>query len=482
MALRRLEVPPLLTGDRLPRAALVVATLAVVIALYDRPLVLAPLALALLALLAMSLRRALVVVFVILALPLEISKELFPFLETSASATSPTLRVSVIDFARLAVAAGAGLWLVTARPDWTKDFPRSGLYLPIVLLAALYVLSLSYTLDAAGGAREVIRLITNAALMVLIALYVRDRASLRWAVVALIASGLALALLGIFQEAVGTYFWNDELAASGRRNATFADPNNYARFLNVAMVMALALVPVSGARARYVLIPTLLLGAGALVFTSSRSGWLVAATVLPLVVLFLPMPLSAKLRLLIGGGLAFVALLVAIPSVQSTFFDRLDTLENLRSIGPRYYLIQAGWQMFLDHPLYGLGLDSFREAMEGDYSSFIWTGRKTVLSHTSVITVMAELGILGLTVLALLLYRWAKTCWRLYAGAGRSDQALAVGLAASFAVVFLASQSEARFFEDPYLWLVMGLAVALENIRRREAAAAGEANPAGGCR
>jgi O-antigen ligase len=124
--------------------------------------------------------------------------------------------------------------------------------------------------------------------------------------------------------------------------------------------------------------------------------------------------------------------------------------------------------MFLDHPIAGLGLDSFREGMEGDYSHFIWPGRKTVLSHTSIITVMAELGIIGLLTLLFLLYKWAQVCWRAYANASVSDKALAAGLAAAFLAVFLSSQSEGRFFEDPYLWLIFGLGVALRHLQTRE--------------
>ncbi|NIN94459.1 MAG: hypothetical protein GTN93_05475, partial [Anaerolineae bacterium] len=64
------------------------------------------------------------------------------------------------------------------------------------------------------------------------------------------------------------------------------------------------------------------------------------------------------------------------------------------------------------------GLDGFDEAVQGSYNHFLPPNASTFFSHTAVITVMAELGILGLMVLGLLLYRFGRLCWRLYDGAG----------------------------------------------------------------
>ena len=468
---QRILVRPYLASHAGPRVALLLLTLAVVVAFYDQPLALSLLAVGMVVLLAMSADRRMVVPIIVLALPLEISKELFPFLQTSASTTSPTLRVSIIDFGRLAALVAGVLWVASARRDWLSTLPRSGLYLPLALLAGLYILSLSYTMDLNGGGREVLRLATNLALFALVVLFVRDRKSLRWAVLALVGSGLLLGLAGLYQQVTDSYFWNDLLATSTvpRRNATFADPNNYARFLNISIVMAVALLPTAQTRMRYLLAATLFVGAAALLFTSSRGGWLTAAIVLPLLTMALPVSPRFKLRLLVGGGIAVAVLLVLALNLDSSLVDRIETLRHgPRSLGTRYYLIQAAWQMFVDNPLYGLGLDSFRTAMEGPYNSFVWPGRRDLLSHTSVMTVLAEFGLIGMAVLAFILYRWASISWRLYKGSGKADKALIVGLAAAVLVIFLSSQSEGRLFEDPYLWLFLGLIVAVEGIRQRE--------------
>jgi hypothetical protein len=54
--------------------------------------------------------------------------------------------------------------------------------------------------------------------------------------------------------------------------------------------------------------------------------------------------------------------------------------------------------------------------------------------------------------------------------AGKGDlelRTLILGLAICSAIVFLGSQTEGRFLEDPYLWLFAGLAVAIEQLIRR---------------
>jgi O-antigen ligase len=124
--------------------------------------------------------------------------------------------------------------------------------------------------------------------------------------------------------------------------------------------------------------------------------------------------------------------------------------------------------MFKDHPLFGVGLNGYRESLQGPYSDFLPRLATIFLSHSTVITIMAELGVLGLSVLAFLGYRFVRLCWRLYVEAGRADRALVAGLTGAALAIFISSQSEARLIEDPYLWIVLGLVAALGAIRRQE--------------
>ena len=108
--------------------------------------------------------------------------------------------------------------------------------------------------------------------------------------------------------------------------------------------------------------------------------------------------------------------------------------------------------MFENHPIAGVGIGSQPRASQhlspggGPPGLFV--------SHTTPLTIAAELGVIGLTLYAALL-----------AGAGRAlarvrrlDEPFGVALAAVFVALVVHSLSYSGFFEDPMTWLALGLA------------------------
>jgi O-antigen ligase len=461
--------PRLGPGPLAARAAIIILALLALPLLYAQPLWLMTAILGGTALAAMFVDRTLVIPVVVLALPLEISKDYLPSIYDDPRTL--TVQESILDAGRLTMLVAGALWVARARSSWASGLPKSGLYLPLILMAGLFVASSAYSEDASGALRQVFRLGSGLALFALVVLYVRDRPSLDRAVIALIASGLILGLLGLYQQATDSYWFNEGLARLDipRRNATFFDPNIYARFLIVVAAMALAL---SSAAKSWRLLFLLAAGGAvllALPFTSSRSNWAAAALVLPLVVAILPATGWRKVHILAAGAGAAAVFALVASAVEPSLVDRFRSITSGdESLGSRSYLIRAGWQMFLDHPLFGVGLNGYRDALEDAYSSFLPQNATIFLSHSTVITIMAELGLLGLAVLALLVFRFAEAGWRVYRRSGPEDRALVAGLAGAGLAVLVSSQSEARLIEDPYLWLVLGLMAALWGIRRKE--------------
>ena len=78
------------------------------------------------------------------------------------------------------------------------------------------------------------------------------------------------------------------------------------------------------------------------------------------------------------------------------------------------------------------------------------------VSHTTPLTVAAELGIVGLLLYVAILAGAARAL----DAVRRRDQALGLSLAAVFLALFVHSLAYSGFFEDPITWFVLGAAAA----------------------
>jgi O-antigen ligase len=78
----------------------------------------------------------------------------------------------------------------------------------------------------------------------------------------------------------------------------------------------------------------------------------------------------------------------------------------------------------------------------------------TFVSHTTPLTVAAELGVIGLALYAWLLVGGV----RLIARVRGRDETLGLALGASFLALFVHALFYSGFLEDPVTWLVLGVA------------------------
>ena len=134
--------------------------------------------------------------------------------------------------------------------------------------------------------------------------------------------------------------------------------------------------------------------------------------------------------------------------------------------------------MFADHPLTGVGAGGYQTSFEDDYYRYKDPKIKAnvTISHTSLVTLLAELGVVGLVAVAFVAVRWSAYVRALMSGAPREMKTALVALAVITAIIFFGSQTEGRFLEDPYLWFAAGLVVAIDAMLRGDG---GAARPAG---
>ena len=293
----------------------------------------------------------------------------------------------------------------------------------------------------------------------------------------LAVSVIALSIVGLVEATTGTFIWNAPNAGFARVNATFKDPNVYARFLTVGVVTAVVLASRPFARSRALFGISIVLASAALPFTFSRQGWVVGALVLLVAVAFAMDRKRALLLATLAVG-SFAAVGFLDPQVRSRWNNLGEILTTLPPHvfnspllafinylpldSARRYLVAAGFQMFYDHPLFGVGFGNFPANMLGHYSDFVSPTFKTIDSHTSFVTLIAELGIVGLALASWWAFELVRFTAKSLTSQIRRPYVMAAGMA--LLLIVFATQFEGRLFEAPYAWLFMGVALAAQRI------------------
>jgi len=314
----------------------------------------------------------------------------------------------------------------------------------LAVLLALSAVSLLWSVDAHQGAVDMLFFYLPFGFMtVRVAQLGWSAAGLRAAFVAQVALALIFAAVGLWQEAVHRVFWNPGVETSNayrsffRVNSLFWDASVYGRFLAVTLIL-LAGVAVYRGLTPAVVVTMVAVFAG-LYFTYSQSSYLaLAAGAFALGAGVWPWRVT--LGALAVGALAFAGLLAVEVSGSSAN----------RASGGRSHLIDLGWGVIRHHPLLGAGLGGFAKAAvaatEHPYRL------KGAASHTTPVTVAAELGPLGA-----IAYGWLLGALVWAGAAGRRAPAVSRTLLAALVAIFASSLFYNSFFEDPTVWLIAGL-------------------------
>ena len=408
------------------------------------------------------------------AVALEISITWFPPLGPITSQLGSLARLLTVGI------IGATLWQIWIVPKKRQELKvilNHFLTRALLVYIVIGAVSFLYSIGPGKTAFEVVRLLTLLFLYLSVCLLMeRKQAFLPFQVVHWV--GVALVPLALYEAMTRHFIWRQYLAEGmiARVNATFVDPNIFARYLVLAIAANLILSyfyfspstgtsPNANANTGHrlqvvVAIGTLLGLLGALAVTLSRSGLLTLFIVLILMVVLIP----RRRMLLPIGLLGLVGTVIA--ALQPTVWQRLLTFrEGFGALdAQRQYLWKAAGAMFTDHPFFGVGLGGFQEAFLTHYISLktaIPDAEGATLSHTTILTIAAELGLMGLAALAWVWVALVRVLRRLrQAGLDRDGferYIPGVGYFLWIVTVFVSSQAEGRFFEDPMIWISMGM-------------------------
>lgn len=347
------------------------------------------------------------------------------------------------------------------------QIPRP-LAVPAAAFLGLVVLSLIWSEDERMATQDLLFFwLPFAVLFVVAAQAPFSARSPRLLAVTLVAIAGAFAAWGIWQAATEELlFFNvsleqaNELSSLFRVTAAFQDPNHLGRHL----VLGLAVVLVAAWLARVSLgaaLATIALLLAGLWFTFSQSS-LVTLAVVALTVAVVAATGRAR-RLVVGAtAVAVVAGAVAIGALLLT--GASDEVTSDRST-----LVSDTAAVALRHPVIGVGVSAqprvTREQEAPDASKL------QNVSHTSPLTVAAELGLIGLAAFGALLVGAA----RVLVDVGRHDKTLALGIGAVLLALLVHSLFYGGLFENPITWGALGVVAAATATVRAPSSEAGPA-------
>jgi hypothetical protein len=243
-----------------------------------------------------------------------------------------------------------------------------------------------------------------------------------------------------------------------RVTSLFKDPSIFGRHVVIAIVVLLVAVWLG--RTRFWLGAALIAFLWAGLFFSYSQSSFVALFATVVAIAYVLGGATLKRVLLVGAAVCVLAGAAFVAATAVSDSARQATSGRTR-------LARVTWVVFTNHPVVGVGIGGQPQASKDEAKTELSAKRDR--SHTTPLTVAAELGILGLLVYATLLAGAA----RLLQLVTRSDRALGLGAAAVFMALFVHSLFYAGFFEDPIVWGVMALAgwalVALARVQQPQA-------------
>jgi O-antigen ligase len=321
---------------------------------------------------------------------------------------------------------------------------------PVAAFIALNAVSLLWSQDLKQGSIELVFfLFPFAALFSVVARSPLPPWLPRALGTTLVALTTAFALIGLYQRVTRTQLYAPPLEIANaftsyfRVSSVFKDPSLFGRYLALGIVVVVAAYLLGRLRLE-IAAPLLAVSYAALWFSYSQSSMVTIFVVVA--GLALVAGSRAMRRVVLVAAASFVLAAGAVVGISV----RNDSARKFTS--DRSRLVSVTWEVFRNHPLAGVGVGAQPKASQEEGARRVAASRNR--SHTTPLTVAAELGVLG--ILAYILF---------VAGAARAllavvvrDRALALGLAAAFSTLVVHSFFYSGFFEDPITWGALAVA------------------------
>ncbi len=343
-------------------------------------------------------------------------------------------------------------WIYKLVKKKSKGSFRTPLDLPIIIFAIIGFISTFNSLIPKQSLMAIPIFVVGIFLSYYLVLgNITDKKFLKKFILAMILGGTITACLGIFQHLI----WGVE-----RSYATLIHINTLAGYLTLMIPIVLSLLFYAPKRSEKILLTfSLITMIICLIFTRSRSGWLALVGAMSFLVI-----IKKEKRLAIGLTLVIIVVVsLLIPSIKA----RLRITFDLTANKDRICLAKSALQMIKDHPLTGIGVNTFYYI----YPQYQLPEEKVSgrpHAHNVFLQIGAEMGLFAIIIFLWLLVRVFKIGWKtLRRTKDEYLRTLVIGLLASL-IAFLISQEFDFMWSRPnlfiFFWILLAMFLATRNI------------------
>lgn len=325
----------------------------------------------------------------------------------------------------------------------------------IYAFTAIAIFSLAFSTNLDRGFESLMVYLKVIALYILIVNIIDTPRFLKAILWVIILSALSVSLFGMYQ------FVSTPLFAGGlnRIASTREDPNNLALTLVSVIPLAIALLKIEKKNTtKAILALASLTMFFAILLTLSRGGFLALGVILFLLIAQTRRKTVAVLLLLSIIGPSLLLL-------PTEVWERVGTIGLTsvdRSIQMRVELLKGGLKMFLDHPLFGVGIGNFI-THSVRYSGVLVPS----FAHNMFLHVAAETGVLGVLFFSSLIWITWRVLRRVQKLAFRERDSvfyqISQGLEISLIGFCVASLFLSQHF-NKMLWIIMALTTSINHI------------------
>lgn len=355
----------------------------------------------------------------------------------------------------------------------------------ILLFMTASIVSAINSFHVNASMKEIFRYSVSFAFVLTLLNLITNRQRLKCAIQSLFFTSLVISIWGIAGAVIVYYTGSANALArfntSGysRIGATFGDPNRFGAFLYTPFALILSDVAFNRNRSlkKYLMLFTFF---SAILMTFSR-GTIIGSMIILTIIMgyyvnrrYHATKLSKTLQkiLLLVSILFSAVLTVAYFSPKGIFPKRLSSLYERELIieSPRTIIFKVGWQMFINHPLLGIGIGGFTEESTIYLYPHLQHGFSSVSPHNTYLSVLAGGGLLTFIPFILILMKiFFIAIQNIKQSHNVQTYAVCVGLFASYlSSVFHGTVLNMGTIR--YLWFLFSLIVAVNILLRKESA------------